>query len=106
MANDRERELIDAITRDLVSKGLLIEAGWVGLRMMSIPKDAPKDQLDEMRNSFFAGAQHLFASIIGIMDADREPTANDMKAMDDINRELQRFINDYSARHLPTSGSA
>ena len=70
-----ERQLMEKITRDLVDQGLLIEAGWVGLRMMSVPKDAPQIQVDEMRDSFFAGAQHLFGSIMSMMDPDAEPTA-------------------------------
>ena len=101
-----ERQLMEKITRDLVDQGLLIEAGWVGLRMMSVPKDAPQIQVDEMRDSFFAGAQHLFGSIMSIMDADREPTPADMRRMDQIHKELDKFIKDYSAKHAITMGNA
>jgi hypothetical protein len=101
-----EREMIDRITRDLVDQGLIIEAGWVGLRMMSVPKDAPQIQVDEMRNSFFAGAQHLWGSIMSMMDPDAEPTAADMKRMGLIHKELDKFIKEYADKNVITVGSA
>ena len=82
------------LSRKLTDEGKLIEAGFVGLRIAAIPMDAPEIQVTEIRNAFFAGALHLFASIMDIMDKDREPTENDMKRMDLINKELQAFIND------------
>ena len=101
-----ERQVMEKITRDLTDQGLLIEAGWVGLRMMSVPKDAPEIQVDEMRNAFFAGAQHLFASIMSMLDPGSDETPGDLRRMDQIDRELKKFIKEYSAKHLPTSGSA
>jgi hypothetical protein len=102
----KERELMEKITRDLVDQGLLIEAGWVGLRMMAGLKDAPQIQIDEMRNAFFAGAQHLFASIMGMMDPGTDETPGDLKRMDQIDRELKKFIEDYAAKHAVTMGNA
>jgi hypothetical protein len=102
----KEREMMNKITRDLVDQGLIIEAGWIGLRMMSVPKDAPQIQVDEMRNSFFAGAQHLWGSIMSMMDPDAEPTPADMKRMDLISKELDKFIKDYAAKHAITMGNA
>lgn len=75
----------------LTDEGKLIEAGWVGLRISIFPDGAPKDQLEEMRKAFFAGAQHLFASIMTILDEDREPTAADLKRMSLISDELETF---------------
>lgn len=86
---------LDAITRELtkalIYKGLLIEAGWTGFLAMVVPKDAPQIQKDEMRFAFFTGADHLFSSIMSTLDADAEPTAADVKRMDDIHRELEKF---------------
>lgn len=72
-----DREYLRRFERELVDKGKLIEAGFVGLRLAAIPEDAGKTQLEEMRNAFFAGAQHLFGSIMGILDDDREPIEAD-----------------------------
>lgn len=92
------------LERELVDKGQLIEAGWVGLRLAAIPEDAGKVQPEEMRNAFFAGAQHLFSSIMSILDDDREPTDADLNRMSLINAELEIFIKDFSKRHaLPGS---
>ncbi|WLA79613.1 hypothetical protein [Bradyrhizobium elkanii] len=97
----------ERLTRELVDAGLLIQAGWVGFRIACELRDAPKDQLEDLRNAFFAGAQHTFASITGsLLDPGREPTANDLRRMDQIDQELRRFITDFRARLLPTSGSA
>lgn len=94
-----DREYLRRFERELVDKGKLIEAGFVGLRLAAIPEDAGKTQLEEMRNAFFAGAQHLFSSIMDIMDDDHEPTAADLKRMDLIQSELDVFIRDFSKKH-------
>ena len=94
-----DKEFLRNLHRDLVKNGKLIEAGWVSLRLMAIPEDAPPIQLDEMRNAFFAGAQHLFSSMITIMDSDSEPTERDLEQMTLIDNELRQFIEDFSKRH-------
>jgi hypothetical protein len=65
------REMIDELTKRLVDEGKIIEAGWISLRLTVIPKDAPEIQLNEMRTVFFAGAQHLFGSILSMLDRPR-----------------------------------
>jgi hypothetical protein len=84
-------ELLIGVSRKLADEGRLIEAGWVSLQASAIPADAPPVQLKEMRMAFMAGAQHLFHSIVGILDADEEPTDADMRRMDLINAELTAF---------------
>ena len=97
---------LERLSRELADKGKLIEAGWVGLRIACDLEDAPKVQLQEMRNAFFAGAQHLFSSIMTILEPDAEPTEKDMERMDLIDKELRAFINDFTIRNVPTEGSA
>lgn len=94
-----DREHLRRFQRELTDKGKLIEAGWVSLRLAAIPEDAGKDQLQGMREAFFAGAQHLFGAIMDIMDDDREPTAADLTRMTQISAELEAFIRDFSKRH-------
>jgi hypothetical protein len=89
------RQLADALAKEYVDKGLIIEAGWQSLRIMAVPPDAPEIQIEEMRNAFFAGAQHLFASILSILDPGEEPSECDLKRMDLIHKELQKFLKDY-----------
>ena len=94
-----EDEAINALSKRLVDQGLLIEAGWQTLKLMSVSPNAPQIQLNEMRNAFFAGAQHLFASVLGILDPEEEITDQDMRRMDAIAKELQNFYNEFVAKH-------
>ena len=86
-----DRAFLERLTKQLADEGRLIEMGWVALRLQCIPDNAPATQLQEMRMAYMAGAQHLFASIMGTLDADEEPTEADMKRMDLIHKELEAF---------------
>lgn len=101
-----DRTHIERLTKELVDKGRLIEAGWTSLRLACDLVDAPADQLREMRMAFFAGAQHLMGSIMTFLDAGEESTDQDMKRMDLIHNELQEFIRDFELRNVPTKGNA
>lgn len=100
--------MLDQISKDLTDKGLLIEAGWVGLRHLAMPEDAPKEQLQDLKTAFFAGAQHLFSSILSILEHEQgvEPTGNDMRRMQQIHEELAKFEKEIKLRAMPTGGSA
>lgn len=97
---------MEKLMRGLTDGGLLIEAGFVSLRLAAMAKDASEEQIKEARMSFFAGAQHLFASIMGILEpGGDEPTENDLKRMSLIADELDRFIKHYEAS-IRTEGRA
>jgi len=101
------KERAQKLSEALADNGKIIEGGWAGLRLMAIPADAPQIQIDEMRQAFFAGAQHLFASIMNILDpSDREPTEKDMRRMDLIAQELEQFHTEFMDKHFPAKGSA
>jgi hypothetical protein len=78
MGDAKRRKLVDELTRRLIDDGRIIEAGWMSFRIMCLPDDAPEIQVAEMRNAFFAGAQHLFGSITSMLDADADPTEADL----------------------------
>jgi hypothetical protein len=94
-----DREELRKLERRLVDEGKLVEAGWIGMRIAAVPPDAGQLQLDEMRMAFFAGAQHLFGSIMVILDDEREPTDADLRRMSLISDELDRFIKEFEAKH-------
>lgn len=98
-ARQRLNAELTRLMRRATDDGRLIEAGWLALRLAAVPPDAPQLQVDEMRNAFFAGAQHLFASIMGVLDEGSEPTAADLRRMDLISSELEAFITLYSLKH-------
>jgi hypothetical protein len=94
MTTDQINDLARQIAEQLVAEGRLIEAGFTIFRGMELR--AMNDVTIEVaRLSFFAGAQHLFGTLMTIMDADAEPTPGDLKKMDSIHRELQRWTVDY-----------
>lgn len=102
-----DRAHLERLTRELTDAGMLIEAGWIGLRIACDLQNAPKDQLEQMREAFFAGAQHTFHSITGgLLEPGVEPTDADLRRMDQIDHELRRFLADFALRHTPTTGSA
>lgn len=94
-----DRAYLERLVRELTDKGQLIEAGWVSLRLAAISPDAPKLQLEEMRNAFFAGAQHLFSSIMTFLEEGSEPTDTDLRRMDLIQTELDTFIAAFERKH-------
>ena len=87
-------EIIDRLTKQFTDDGKLIEAGFQAYRMLSIPPDAPDIQVKECRLAYFFGAQHLYASVMGILDDGDEPTEEDIKRMELIHKELEAFIED------------
>jgi hypothetical protein len=100
-----EKAALDA-TKELTDKGLLIEAGFAAFAHFVIPKDAPAIQLREMQLAFMAGAEHLFSSIMGILDPGEEPTADDLKRMDLIEKEINAWRGRLSERVQPAQGRA
>jgi hypothetical protein len=88
----------------LTDEGLLIAAGWEGFRRSAVPADAAQIQIDEMRLAFFAGADHLFVAMLKFLEEGEEPTAKDLKRMDLIHDELERFRNNELLKRMPTKG--
>lgn len=93
-----DRAYLERLFRELTDKGKIIEAGWIVYRLAVVSPDAGKDQLEETRIAFFAGAQHLFSSIMTIMEEDKEPTDADMLRMELIDGELKSFAHDFSRK--------
>jgi len=101
-----DKQFLDRLSKELVDKGQLIEAGFVSMRAACMDPKSPPDQVREMRMAFFGGAQHLFGSIMKILEPGEEPTDNDMKRLDLIDAELKKYIAEFSRDHLPTKGNA
>lgn len=93
------------LSKRLSDQGRLIEAGWVMLRAMAVPPDMPQMQVNEMRYAFMAGAQHLFASIMTILDPGEEPTYADLARLEKIHIELDKFRQEMELRHGAPKGT-
>lgn len=90
--------LLTDLTKQLIDDGKIIEAGWVGMKLACVSDNAPQLQIDEMRMAFFAGAHHLFQSIVAALDADEEPT-DDLRRMDQIKAELDGYARGFAEKH-------
>lgn len=97
--NEEQRKLHDAIATKLTDEGKLIEVGWATMNAFVLPADASPTQRAEMRKAFFMGAQHLFASIMGILEPGAEPTDKDLDRMTLIHNELEAFRKEVTTLH-------
>jgi hypothetical protein len=97
--------LVERLTKKLADEGKLIEAGWMGYLIAVIPADALPVQIEESKLCFFAGAQHLFASIMTMLDPGDEPTGDDLDKIDLIEKELAAFAESLT-RRIQTVGRA
>lgn len=94
------------LTKELTDKGRLVEAGFAAFRHYVMPNDAPPIQVSEMRLAFMAGAEHVFSSIMNIMDPGEEPTDADMRRMSLIQTEIDHWRATLSERFDPAQGRA
>ena len=96
----------DALAKKLVDDGKLIEAGWAIFQGLTVPREASDVQRREMRLAFMAGAQHLFASIMNVLDPGEEPTDRDMRRLDSIHAELHKVREELELRYKRPEGTA
>lgn len=101
-----DRQFLEQLSRRLADEGKLIEAGWIGLRMTMPREFLTPTHLDAMRVAFMAGAQHLFASIMVVMEPGTEPTEADTRRLELINTELEAFRQELHLRAAREKGSA
>lgn len=85
-----QAEAVVAITKQLTDEGRLVEAGFTAMQVIAL-EGASDAQIHDMRLAFMAGADHLFSSIISILDPDAEPTPKDLQRMDLIDGELEKW---------------
>ena len=100
-----DRAYLERMTKELTDKGKLIEAGFMAFRIYVIPPYATPDQLEDMKFAFFAGAQHLYGSIMTFLEPGEEPTEKDLERMQVIHEELEKFRL-IAEQKMPTKGSA
>lgn len=91
------------VTKEAANRGVLIEAGWTGYAL-ALPKDLTKEQFEELKFAFFSGADHLFCSIMNMMDPGHEETEADLHKMSQIHEELERFRKKLKLRLMESKG--
>jgi hypothetical protein len=87
------KEMVDEFCKHLIDEGKIVEAGWLGFKIMVLePVDLSENQVEDMKMAFFGGAYHLFTSMTRMLDPGKEPSDNDIKRIDQINTELEAFV--------------
>lgn len=97
------RHIAEKITAEALDQGRLIQAGWVAFASVLYPDGMPPMQAAQLRNAFYSGAQHLFASLQVVLDEGQEPTDADMQKFALIDSELSAWVE--TARGATPSGS-
>ena len=92
-------EATTAFVKEAMDRGCIVEAGWRSMHAIAFPNGTLPEQYDMLREAFFGGAQHLFGSLMSALDADEEPTSEDMDRMNKIDEELKEFIKEYATKH-------
>jgi hypothetical protein len=104
-AADTIRALHDALLKQAANRDKVVDLGFQAFRSVMLPA-ASANETDAARVAYMNGAQHLFASIMSIMDADEEPTPADLGRMSLIADELEAFTAEMKLRVAPIGGSA
>jgi hypothetical protein len=86
-----ERTRMESLCRELADQGKTIEAGWLAACLTLIPVEAPDSHVAMLRRAFYFGADHLFCSIMTIVEGHERPTEQDLGRVSAIHRELERF---------------
>jgi len=95
------------VTKHLTDSGKLVEAGFAAyVHLTGADKTMSTAALAELQMAFMAGADHLFSSIMSIMDPGEEPTDADLRRMDMIHAELERWRGSIAERIQPSQGHA
>lgn len=102
--DSKSEKLARELTEQFTNEGKIIDAGFASLCLLAY-KDADAAQIKEMRQLFFAGAHHLFASILSVLEPGEEPTDKDLLKFDLIQAELDKFIADFKT-NIETVGGA
>ncbi len=100
-----QQRLHDAVIKELIDRGKLIEAGFAGLRIMAMHPESPPGQVHDMKMAFMAGAQHLWGSIMTVLDPGEEPTVEDMRRLELISKELDEYAKELDLHVTPAEGT-
>jgi hypothetical protein len=86
-SDPRVRAVVEAILKRMANEGRLIEGGWLSF-LEFVPPNTTAQQVNLLKLAYYCCAEHLFNSIMTIMDEDREPTENDLKKMSLLQKEI------------------
>lgn len=102
------RSAVDGVTRAAADGGSLIELGWAAhCAVFPISVQCQPMMMQQLKTAYYAGAQHLYASIMGAaLDPGRDETDGDLRRMAEIDAELNRWAAQMGETFKPAKGRA
>lgn len=88
----------------MLKKQPSINAAWRSYRDLVLQGRGSEAEQADCFLAFWAGAATLFYSIMDCLDEGDEPTAADLKRMDNIHNEIKRFDKTFDAEVLKRHG--
>lgn len=99
-------EQVTEISKQLMTQGKLVASGFLGL-WLCIGRPDNQAYREDIRTAFFAGAYHVFQSIMATMDEGEEVTAGDKDRLSMLNKELEEFVEKFTLQFMaPPQGNA
>jgi len=94
---ERNRAVSDQIAKATADQGRLIEFGWFAAQRVLQWDGKSEAERRDLRLAFYTGAQHLWGSIMGLLDPGVVVTDDDLSRMDLIGEELDSFAREMTA---------
>lgn len=88
LSEDELDKLLNQTARGFAESGKLVEAGWQGFAHAF---DAPPDKAGFLHFVFFAGAHHVYSSLIAMLMKDQEVTEADIDLYQKVGKEMHEF---------------
>ena len=104
MTPEMKRAFVKAITTKAVDDGHLIEFGW--RVMIKVTEDIighPEKLEGIARDTFFAGAEFIFTTLMGVLEGGQEATEKDLDRMTSVHNELEAWRKGMEAKWNPKS---
>jgi len=83
--------------KDVRVKRQLMAEQWNQFSRSVLPLATSPLQRREMRRAFYAGAQAILFRVIAALGTESEPTAEDLRIMQDVSDELEEFARQVKA---------
>jgi hypothetical protein len=95
-------------SKGLADAGKLVEAGFAAFLMIEHPnwQEYSSIRLRELKLVWMSSAQHLFHSILCVLDEGEAITDLDMRRMNLVDKELTSFYHERKLAHTKSEGNA
>lgn len=94
MSDPVQRQIADNLLRELSDRGQIVEGGWKAYELLTGLGKTSDIQRKECRKAFFFGAQHVFASLVAMLEPGTDATDTDIHRMTKLDAELRRFLSE------------